>query len=364
VSRSTKNKLAKLILDDADKKGNNINVFMSSFASEAKVRGNMLLLVDMPSDIPGTLAEQINSRAVPYLVPIEPERLVKYKLDKFGKFEWVMYSDTMDNSTPDEQDVKEVTRYYDDTKWIVYDGDDIIEQGEHGLGVCPVLQFSEYGVFPSTGEFTQIGELAKRHYNLNSELDEILRAQTFSLLTINAKTPKDVELSLGTDNAISYGEGMNKPEFIAPPAAPAQIYQERIEAIEKRIDTIAYDTTSSGSQESGISLEIKFQGLNGSLSNFAMRLQDIEVRAIDVAFRYLCLTNDYSVSYPQEFNIVDVEKEITTLDGIKTLGYELPTYEKEKLKRIIQNDLGAVDDDTLVEIDAEIEELMKEVDEA
>ena len=359
VGRATKNKLIELILKDADNRGNSIDVFMSSFAHEAKVRGSMLLLVDMPKEVPPTLKDQIDQRAVPYFVPIASERVTRYKLDKFGAFAWIEFTDVLDESTPTEEKKQNITRYYDANVWIVKDGDDVIDQGQHGLGVCPVLQFAENGTYPCIGEFTQIGQLAKRHYNLNSELDEILRSQTFSLLTIQATAPKDVEVNIGTDNAMAYGANMERPGFIAPPSAPADTYQKKIEAIEARIDAIAYDTTTGKGAESGISLEIKFQGLNGSLGNFAVRLQDIERRAFDVAFRYLGLPNDIEISYPTEFNIIDQDKELKTLDTIKALGYSIPTYEASKLMKVIDSDIN-LSSEQKATIMSEIEDGLKQ----
>jgi len=358
--RTSSSDLIKIIFDDVDKKGNAIDIFMSNFASMAKVRGTMLLLIDMPKEIPTTLKEQKEQRALPYFVPIEPERIIKYKIDKFGKFEWILYEDIIDNSTLDNEDIKKIQRYYDTTKWAIYEDDTIIEQGEHNLGVCPVLQFTESGEFPSVGEFTQIGDISKRLFNLNSELDEILRSQTFSILTIQARTPKDVEINIGTDNAISYGAEMNKPEFIAPPEAPAKTYQERIEKLEKRINEITYDIATTAAKESGIALQIKFQGLNSSLAKFAQKLNDLELRAFDIICRYLDIKNDIEITYPKDFNITDIMQEINVLESIKDLGYTLPTYEKQKLNSIIKNDLGSLGDDVIKQINSEIEDNLKE----
>ena len=188
--------------------------------------------------------------------------------------------------------------------------------------MCPLLIFSENGEFPIIGEFTQIASLAKRHYNLLSELDEILRSQTFSDLAINADNPSDVDIKLGTDNAITYAKDLNAPEFIAPPAAPAEIYQNKIKDIEAQIDKIAYDISTNQSQESGIALDIKFQGLNSSLSNFALRLNDLENRAFDIICRYLGINNDVVITYPKTFSIIDTQKEIAVLfQYYDSIGY-------------------------------------------
>ena len=102
-TRTSNNNLIKKIFDDVDNRGNNIDVFMSNFAKNAKIRGVNLLLVDMPKILPDNLKEQIEQRKLPYFVEILPERVIEFKLDEFGKFEYVMFSDVIDNSTANKE---------------------------------------------------------------------------------------------------------------------------------------------------------------------------------------------------------------------------------------------------------------------
>ncbi|NPA63950.1 MAG: phage portal protein [Epsilonproteobacteria bacterium] len=358
--RDSKDDLIRKIFDDCDNMGNSANVFMSSFAKEAKVRGVGLVLVDMPKELPATKKEQLEQRALPYFVSIPPENVTEYKLDRYGRLEYVRFTDQIDESQPGEPNIVTVERFYDTQKWEVYVEGELKERGEHGLGVCPVLIFSETGKFPDIGEFTQVAALAKRHYNLKSELDEILRGQTFSILTIQANSPSDFEIKLSTDNAILYGKEMTRPAFIAPEAGPANTYQEEIDRIEHLIDKITYNFTTNQAQESGIALEIKFQGLNSSLSNFAMRLEDFEARLFDVACRYLGIKNDVTIAYTKDFSITDTQKEIGTLEALRELGYRVPTYERIKLLQIVGNDLGGGDVEDFEKIRAEIEDGLKD----
>jgi len=357
--RTSSNAIIRQILDDIDAKGNAIDVFMSTFAKTSKALGGGVVLIDMPEVIPNNLQEQTANRAFPYVVNIEPSSITKYKLDRYGKFEYVAYSDTINNSTFEKEDIQEITRYFDKTGWKIYEKDEVIKHGEHNLGICPVLYFGENGVFPDDGEFNQIAYLQKRYYNLKSELDEILRGQTFSILTVNADSPSDIELKLSTDNALIYGNGMTRPSFIAPDSSSASIYQQEILNIEDTINKVAYDLSTNGAKESGIALDIKFQGLNGSLSNFALRLEDFEMRVFEVICKYLGINNDVSIEYPKTFNIIDVEKEITILSDVKALGYTLPMYEKLKLQQIISNDLNSVDNENMDAIKSEIEDVLK-----
>ncbi len=358
-TRSGSNAIIKKIFDDCDNRGDTIDVFMSNFAKMAKVRGCALLLVDAPRSAGDAFGKQMKGRNFPYFVAIEPERVLRYKMDYFGRFEFIAYSDIVDNSTLENENRQEIIKYFDKTEWRIYDTNyNLLESGSHDLGVCPVLLFSESGEFPTLGEFTQIAFLAKRHYNLLSELDEILRSETFPVLTLNADNPTDVEIKLATDNAIAYQSGMQRPEFIAPPSAPAEVYLQKIKDVEAQIDKIAYDISTNQSQESGIALDLKFQGLNASLSNFALRLEDLENRAFEVVCRYLGIEDDVIVNYPSNFSIVDVQKEIEILSEMKQL-VDVPTYFRLKAAQIISNDLNTIDPEDFAKIEAEIEDGLK-----
>jgi hypothetical protein len=257
-----------------------------------------------------------------------------------------------------------VVRYYDQNKWETYEEDGktkvVGESGDHNLGVCPIIAMGENGVFPDVGEFTQVSKIAKRHFNLESEMDDIMRGQTFSILTINADAPSDVSITLSTDNAIKYGKDMKAPAFIAPDVSPSETYSKKISALEERINEITYDISTGLSAESGIALDIKFEGLNGSLSNFAMRMEDFEIRLFEIAMKRLNITPEIKIMYPNIFNIIDLEKEIKTLDNVKRLGYRIPSYEKTKLQQIIGKDLNNASTDEIAEINAQIEDALKE----
>jgi len=361
-TRVVNNKLLTTFIDDCDNASNSLDVFMSNTALEVKIRGVGLVLVDMPETLTSTtLEEQLNNREIPYLKFIPPENVVDFKLDKFGKFEFISFYDTMTDPDDLTQEIQ-VVRYFDKIGWKVTDlADNVIKQGEHALQKCPIVLISETGDFLDTGEFTQVAQLAKRHYNLNSELDELLRGQTFSILTIQTDIAPDseAEINIGTDNALFYGQGLDRPDFIAPSADPATTYMNKIKEIEKTIDRIMYNINTNEARESGISLQMKFQGLNSSLSKFASRLEDAERRIFEIACDWLGIPYDYDIVYNKEFDITDITKELSVLEGIRELGYDIPTYEKLKMQKIIANDLGSLDPETAAQIFAEIEDNIK-----
>lgn len=339
--RRTDNPLLKAFIDDCNWRGDKLDVFWGVFTVEAKARGVMLVLVDMPNETPATRADQLQARAVPYLLPIKPEEVAEIELDERGLVE------RCEIFIGDGQ-----VRGWDADGWWVRKGNDVLDQGAHPLGACPVLAFAETE-FPREGEFSQIADLSKRLFNLHSELDEILRSQTFSLLTY--QIPPDqaglidvgaIAGQIGTHNMLVHGG--TTPAFIAPPAGPAEIYLRRIEAVEERIKAIGhFIEPSSSTQESGLALTLRFQQLNSSLSHFAGRLADLEARVWELVTRWLGLPFEaVSVSWDDDYAIADINAELQKLGAMQLSGFSEATL-AAKRQQIVALDLAGLPDDEL-----------------
>lgn len=355
--------LLPLILDDCDKRNNDIDVFFSGFFKNAKARGCNLLLVDMPDQIPATKQYQIDQRAVPYFVEILPETVHSYKMNQFGDFEWIIIEEQVKEQEPfGKAETTTQYRYFDRQKWAIYDKDlNVTEQNEHNLGVCPVVALSETGKFPTLGEFSQIPRLSKRLMNLYSELDEILRSQTFSLLTMEqpaVPVGENETITISTDNALFFEN--NRPEFIAPPAGPAETYQKQIEKLENVIDKKSYMAIQDGVGESGKAKEYRFQALNNSLSAFAHKTEDFERKVWDIVCKWLNIPNETSVSYKKDFNIKDLMTEIEIANGMTALNIG-KKYEAAKKKQLVSLDLESLENEDMQDIFDEIDDGAKEV---
>lgn len=343
-------------LDACDWQDNSLDVFWSGFMLDAKARGSMLLLVDMPAEGMET------DRTWPALTAIAPERVTKYGLDARGQLATLSFTDTQ---TVDGQDVT-VERVYDTEGWRVVQGQKVLAQGAHDLGVCPVLAFTESGLFPALGEFATIAGLSKRLYNLRSELDEILRAQTFSLLTY--KVPADrypldlgaVAQTIGTHNLLqTFPDGA---EFIAPPEGPARIYLDVIAQVEGLIRQAALivDLPSSNSQESGVALQLRFQALNASLVHFARRMEDFERRVWALVGLWLGIEPQVTVTWGADFSLADLKTEIEIAQNMAALNAPA-AYQHAKLRQLIQLDLATIPDDEMAAILAGVDEMQQEV---
>ena len=357
--RETNDSILTGIKEDMNRRGESADIFFANFAKNGKVRGVNLLLVDSPDTVADNREDQIKKRISPYMVEILPERVTEYKIDEFGAFEYVAFSDSLDNSTYGQIEVEDIIRYYDKEVWRIYDsGGVMLDEKPHGLKVCPVLIFSEKGKFESLGEFSQLGGMSKRLFNLDSELKLLLRGQTFSILTLWAEKGSKPEISLGTDNALLYS-GDHPPAFISSDAAQAATYETKIIKVKESMDRVAYDISTTAARESGIALEVKFAALNASLNSYAQRMESLERKAWDLICIKLGVSEEaIGISYTLEFSITDVLNELEILDNVNKI-MDLPQYRSIKMKTIISEDLKSLEQAEKDSINSEIDNAAK-----
>lgn len=322
VQRELPNEIYRLISEDCDGKSNSINVFWQDFMVEAKARGSMFLLVDMPPEISANKLTQMEDRSVPYWTMIRPDIVEEAVFGDDGKLTYFCFHGTFENA---EGEMEKCKWHFTTTSWSCEDTDEhIVDEGEHNLGECPVLCFTESGDYPCFGSFAPLSDLAKRLFNLESELDEILRSQTFSLLTM--QVPEDtsdqarleaarmVGETIGTNNMMMHSG--STPEFIAPSDGPAKIYLDRIDQVRGQMDSLGMNIAAPQERESGLAMEMRFHTINAELGRFSGRLEDLERRAWDLTARWLGLQELPELSWPRDFNIADVEKELEVLGGM------------------------------------------------
>lgn len=366
--RELQNELYTAIADDADAQGNALDVFWSDFAREAAARGSMLLLVDMPATLPANLADQVRRRVVPYLAAIEPERVTEYQIGDDGRFDFVEFSGTF---YPDQDsDPVAVVWHYDRAGWWARETkrDEVVARGDHPLGECPVIAFTETGAFPCFGRFSPIADIAKRLFNLQSELDEILRSQTFSLLTMQVPEESTDEQkmaaaavvgqTIGTSNLMVHSG--STPAFIAPPDGPASTYRQVIADLRAQIADIGLEVSGSEARESGIALQMRFHELNAALASFAARMEDLERRVWELARRWMRLQAVPRVVWPRDFAIADVTTEIEILDAMRASGLPDEVI-REQERKVVQVQFAGADPQRMDAMVEAIEERAREV---
>lgn len=343
--------LTQLLLQDADLRGTPLNAFLMLMALHAKARGSMLMLLDMPAQPgnggPVSLLDQIERRAVPFLRCIHPESVTAYQVDpESGQFTTL----SVDSTETIDGSLQRCTRTWDAQGWSVHIGDKVLKQGPHPFGRCPVLALTEGGqTFPCIGKYAQIADLSRRVFNARSELDDILRSQTFSLLTMQVPEGSGSDIgeataSIGTHSMLVH-QGIT-PAFIAPDAAPAQTYLAVIDALQQSIKRVAMDeaTTESGQAESGVARRLRFERLNADLATFAQQMAALERRMWALFHRALNTTNRVTSEWPTDFNLVDTLAELDVLVGMQTSGFP-PQALALKRATIAAAEFDAADED-------------------
>lgn len=353
------NPLLRTFVDDCDWCGTDLDIAWHQFIIEAKARGSMLLLVDRPQRLPADQAASMEQRVIPYLVPIYPEQVTTYDTNQQGQLERVAISEWLSV----DGHLALVEREWNTIGWRVRQGTKIIEEGEHGLGICPVLLFTEAGDFPCYGEYSQIADISRRIFNARSELDELLRGQTFSLLIYKvpeSRFPLDlsgVSEALGTSNMLQTLDG--GAGFIAPPSSSTDTYLKVIEQMEQQIRDIALIVESTDHGESGAALTLRFQALNANLVGFARRMEDLERRMWDLVCRWLDIENPVEVSWAKDYAIAEVSRELEILSAMQAVAMPDETLRAQQ-KAVISAQFGAVQNDVLDQLIASVDEAAKE----
>lgn len=340
TSRYTANSLYIAMLDDIDQKGNSAEVFWHYFTLNAKARGAMLLLIDMPTELPATQADQVQFRALPYFVAIAPETVADAELNDRGAFDWVAFEV--------DYNEKKAWKVWTKTDWRIQEPErngKIHLSGEHLLGECPVLIFTEQADFPCYGEFSQIADLSLSWFNQVSSRDEILRGNAFPVLTYQIGETEQIgaiegNLTVGVSNAILYrGE---RPDYVSPESTSLDVHERAIDKLEAAIQEIGYHIDLTAQAEAAAALNLRFRNLSSALTLFASRMADFERRCWWMASRWLGRNDIPEIEWPSSYDIADINGELAILQQMQLSGFA-PEVIAEQQKRIIRLQFHAVE---------------------
>lgn len=314
-----------VLTEDVDAAGTNINDFMKRAALSAKLYGATLIVVEMftTEDQPGSLDEMLRERRLPYAYTLDPDRVTDYAIDKNGKLLNITFTDIAVKSTENDH---ERTVHFDENAWEIRLDGRVISSGEHGLGVVPVIFFpsqdvKQGGIHPVPELYAE-AQASLALYNHCSWLTEILKNQTFPLLTFPSKLAKD--LVIGTNNALCFDGDTARfaPAFIAPPSDPAQVIQSQIKLLIEEMYRMAGLTFVTGTKEeaSGIARQWEFERTNQRLAEFAARCAHAEKRMFEIAARWMKQDLKYTVSYSSDFGISDIATELKNAQAVMDMN--------------------------------------------
>lgn len=320
--KGTGSPIAEAFLEDVDGGGNDMDSFMQSAALSAKLYGAVFIVVEnfKAMDLPVSMGEALAQRKFPYAYTLEPDRVEGVSIDKNGRILSIRFRDTAVKSTMGDD--KERTVYFDTQRWAVYEDGTLVSTGDHNLGEVPVVWFPSQhvknGELTPTPELYPIAGISCSLYNHCSWLTEILRNQTFPLLTFPSKEASD--LIIGNNNALCYdGDTVRfQPGFISPPSDPAALLQAQIKTMVEemyRMAGLTFSTTTK-QEASGISRQWEFERTNQRLAAFAKRCAAAERKIMALVAKWMGLELEYQATYSNDFGVTDVATELKNAQAV------------------------------------------------
>lgn len=359
---------------------------MKQVHTRSWVYGYTMVLVDKPSEDTKTKADELEN-GKPYARIIDPIDMLDWEFDDKGEFLWVKTKETYRTAAGDPLGEHEVvTRYriWTQEGWSLYEGDNEAptKEGEYDIGQVPIIMVKHDTSlkYPSIGTstFTAIVQVAIRLFNAISESVNILRGATFPILTIpsldmggqeaasNDETTEKNKAALGTDSIIPYDpESRHQPAFINHDGKTLEAYFTEINSLIKQIFQLARLDFTGGVAQSGVSKAFDFEKTNQALVKKSETLRDAELAILSLVDKWMGgdgEIKDVNISYPTDFNIMDIAQELkNNFDALSLNISEL--FDKEVRKKASRQFLPTLPDDTQKAIDTEIDAGVKPVDE-
>ena len=329
--------LIKEFSENVDGKNKSLADFMKEAALKAKLFGVCFIVVDNYAyDGTETMEDILKQRKYPYAYCLTPEQVVSYKADRTGKLISIEFIETQEINSASN---KQFTMYFDRMEWMRYDDNNIKEIGTHGLGRVPVAVLTSKKLDNLTltppPELLPMAKVAKTIYNICSWLTEIFRSVTFPLLTVPTEDGKDIVI--GNNNAIGYNPMYShEPNFIAPPSDPANVLKEHILDLVQEMYRMAGLSFVTGvkTDTSGVSKQWDFESLNQQLADFAKSIQIAEKDVMEIFGLWIKKPFEYTVVYPNDFNISDVAYELQNAQAILDLNLS-DKLKEDVLKKVL-----------------------------
>jgi hypothetical protein len=312
-----------------------------SFAWDAAATfGHMFLYLDRAGQTGETAAEA----AIPILRAYTPMDVADWWEDDMGRLTAVKLLEPSPRAPGDTsvKPLKARVRIVDETTWKLYDSaGKLMDQGEHKMGCLPivVLYAKRRPLIPNIGQSVLYDpQLYVDLYNLDSELRELLRKQTFSILNIPLGTGPDamdvskakelLNQEVSTEGVIFSGPAA---QFLTADAANVAAYQEERSQLLRMIYRLAgvfFESDSKDAEAEG-SLKLKREDMNQRLSNYADELEQADLKVAQLWYRAQFgdtwetrwKADGVTIQYPQTFDVTPFDVVLEQAQAAMSLGF-------------------------------------------
>lgn len=353
--------------------GADIDFFMRDAAVQSGVFGKVAVLVDMPRETldesearrNGTASKLFDLGKLPRLYTYTPLQILDWSIAADG-LNWVLLThDERDDANPlTAAKSKQVYQLWDRQGWTRFNKDGVAQDsGEHGLGIVPLITFSNIGLDQNSAGESSIKDIAHVNngiYNLCSLLDEIFYRQAFSQLVVEGQPGEYNAQVMSTAGAFCYPLGRKPPSFISSDAAQAELHMRQIDSMIGeiyRMANIRISTNENRQYKTAIQSQYDFESFNSVLKNKARACEKFETDLNYILSLWLRRPeiDKITVKYPAEFDTSTLADDITDAVGMSGLGMGKTFMDLYK-KKIVKKRFPDVDVETVEKIAADFTE--------
>ena len=277
-------------LFDVDLQGNDLQTWLFNTARIALRYGHVGVLVDAP---------RAGENGRPYWITISPRELLGWRTEiADGKQRLTMLRIAETVTVPDgkygEKDVERV-RVLTPGAYEIHEKDEkgdykIVDEGRTSLSEIPfaVAYANRTGVMESIPPLDDIAELNLQHYQVSSDLSNILSVSAIPLLAIYGFPQSAEEISAGASEALALPETA-RSEYIEPSGNSLDAQFKQLEQIENKINGLGLAAVL-GAKLVGESAEAKridrSQG-DSTMMVIAQQMQDLIDNCLRFHAQYL-----------------------------------------------------------------------------
>lgn len=313
-------------IKDADFEGRSIDAFMKEVSTWSNVFGHSFVLVSKPNIGALTRADEIANGVRPYVSLLTPMTVLDWTWERQvnGRYELVYFKYVEDING----DIQVIKEWYPEIikTTTVNTFDDMITSEEvevNQLGTIPVITcYAQRSIIRGIGSsaISDIADTQRFIYNALSEADQSIRLDSHPSLV----TTPDVNVGTGAGAIITVPEMTEpglKPYVLDFAGANIEsiytVIDKAVQSIDKMSNVGGVRSTLTQTM-SGVALQTEFQLLNARLSQMASNLSLAEEQLWKLFCMYQNQPYDVKVSYPETFEIRDVENEIQQLQTAKS----------------------------------------------
>ena len=338
------NGIIESFLDDADNNGTNLTSIIKHATTYTNLIGNSFIVMDnfAQEEIPENLKAVIDDRKFPYIYTKECVDVYEYETDIFGKlleitFFYGMYKPSDYNEdvylykrfTPEEIEYFWLEKVKDDETGKLVETHRTVSLTSHTLGVVPVVYYNS-DVLPVPPKFYSMASLARAIYNTASEIQDLQRSQSFSILLIpstRGDAEPDDNIVISSHNALFYSsDATHAPSYISPDSNIMKTNQDtmdkQINLLIQQADVLGSTAMANGNgQQSGIAYSYRFFGKQQKLRESSNIANYLETKIIELLGIFLGTQFEYKVQYPDSFapTFAENKDKLVALEGVANM---------------------------------------------